>query len=123
MSYEVNPNFAGVAPELGATVAPTVSTEGVSTVAEVPSTGGGSRVAKIIIIVVLVILIIVSIVLIFIFRGNYNTCVGQENPACFQLICPVNELGIIADPDCGSSAFRFDSSGKKICSTSRYATT
>lgn len=124
MSYEPNPNFAGVAPDLGTTMAPSIETSTVSGVTEVASTGGGgSRVAKIIIIVVLVILIIVSIVLIFIFKGNYSTCVGNENPACFTLVCPVGQLGIIEDPDCGPSAFRFDSNGKKVCSVSRYATT
>lgn len=119
MSYEANPNFAyGAVPDITSTITPTIETG--PTLDNVSSTGGSSRVVKIIVIVVLVILIIISVILIFVFRGNLSTCENNENPACPILACPVGQDGVVADPDCGTSAFRFQGS-KKICSSTRYA--
>jgi hypothetical protein len=81
----------------------------------------GLGVGRIILIVVLVILIIVSIIFTIIFRNNLNTAESNENPACPQLNCNLSDPNYVADPTCGASAFRFNSSGKKICSNNRYA--
>ena len=122
MSFEPNPNFSyGGGEIIGApTYIPTTGSEivGIPDVAGPPAR---SRIPKIIIIVVLVILIITSIVLIIIFRSNLNTAENNENPSCPILICPTGQFGVVPDPDCGGSAFRFRPNGTKMCSTTRYA--
>ena len=123
MSYAANPNFGGTLdPDL--TYIPTVGSSNVigTTDVGVPDVAPNrGRVGKIIIIVVLVILIIISVILIFVFRSNVRTCEDNENGSCPVLICPVGQFGVIPDPDCGTSAFRFRANGTKMCSTTRYA--
>ena len=103
-----------IGPDVNTNINPQIDTE-------ISKPSSGSNVGKIILIVILSILIIVSIVFIFIFRNNLITAESNENPSCPQLNCNVNDPNYVADPDCGASAFRFNSSGKKICSNSRYS--
>ncbi len=121
MSYEPNPNFGySSVPDLSTLNAPIVTTAPAVSGPSTTATTVGNNTVKIIVIVVLVILIIVSIIFIFVFKNNLDVCRNNENPACPILICPVGIDNVIADPDCGNSAFTFQGT-KKICSATRYA--
>lgn len=115
---------SGISASTGSTV--NVGTGNLGPTADV----GGSNprtftIFKVIIIVVLIILIIVSIVLAITFRNNTIQAQSNENPnGCPILSCPVGNPAfplILSDQTCGTSAFRFNSAGQKICSSTRYA--
>jgi hypothetical protein len=83
---------------------------------------------KIVIIILLLILIGVTIALALVFRSNTKAAESNENPLCPIIACPVNPSNpsfptCSTDPTCGSSAFRINSAGQKICSSNRYAPT
>lgn len=110
------------------TTAPTeVSTTETTAPAE-PEAGTSNsttfNIFKVIIIVILIILIGVTLALALIWKGNISSATSNESNQCAVLLCPVGDPsypGVVADQTCLNSAFRTNSSGNKICSTTRYA--
>jgi hypothetical protein len=109
---------------------PYPSTEGVpnASVTEVEIPGSNPttfNIFKIVIIIILLILIGVTIALALVFRSNTLAAESNENPLCPSIMCPVPSNPSFPtcsiDPTCGASAFRINSAGTKICSSTRYA--